>query len=149
MQVILLQNIPGTGKKGDIVNVSDGYARNYLFPRKWAPQATAGAVKEVERRHEREHAAESARVQEAEELARQIQGKTIEIKAKSGEKGRLYGSVTAQEVADALNVQHKVTVDKRKIDLAEPIRSLGRVQATISLYAGVKATMTISVLPLE
>ena len=149
MQVILLQNIPGTGKKGDIVNVSDGYARNYLFPRKWATQATAGAVKEVERRHERERAEESARVQEAEELARQIQGKTIEIKAKSGEKGRLYGSVTAQEVADALNVQHKVTVDKRKLDLAEPIRSLGRVQATISLYAGVKATMTISVLPLE
>ncbi|NLG58065.1 MAG: 50S ribosomal protein L9 [Clostridiales bacterium] len=149
MKVILLQDVPGSGKKGEIVNVSDGYARNYLFPRKWATQATASAVKEVERRNEKERAEEAARVQEAEELARQINGKTIQIKAKSGEKGRLYGSVTAQEVADALSAQHQVTVDKRKIDLAEPIRSLGKVQASISLYAGVKAAMTISVLPLE
>ncbi|MDD4080016.1 MAG: 50S ribosomal protein L9 [Eubacteriales bacterium] len=149
MKVILLQDIPGTGKKGEIVNVSDGYARNYLFPRKWATQATAGAVKEVERRNEKERAEELARVQEAEELAREIDGKTIEIKAKNGEKGRLYGSVTAQEVADALNAQHKVAVDKRKIDLAEPIRNLGKVQAIVSLYTGVKATITISVLPLE
>jgi len=141
--------VPGSGKKGEIVNVSDGYARNYLFPRKWATQATASAVKEVERRNEKERAEEAVRVQEAEELARQINGKTIQIKAKSGEKGRLYGSVTAQEVADALSAQHQVTVDKRKIDLAEPIRSLGKVQASISLYAGVKAAMTISVLPLE
>ncbi len=149
MKVILLQDVPGSGKKGEIVNVSDGYARNYLFPRKWATQATASAVKEVERRNEKERAEEAARVQEAEELARQINGKTIQIKAKSGEKGRLYGSVTTQEVADALSAQHQVTVDKRKIDLAEPIRSLGKVQASISLYAGVKAAMTISVLPLE
>ncbi len=149
MKVILLQDVPGSGKKGEIVNVSDGYARNYLFPRKWATQATASAVKEVERRNEKERAEEAVRVQEAEELARQINGKTIQIKAKSGEKGRLYGSVTAQEVADALSAQHQVTVDKRKIDLAEPIRSLGKVQASISLYAGVKAAMTISVLPLE
>jgi len=149
MKVILLQDVPGSGKKGEIVNVSDGYARNYLFPRKWATQATASAVKEVERRNEKERAEEAVRVQEAEELARQINGKTIQIKAKSGEKGRLYGSVTTQEVADALSAQHQVTVDKRKIDLAEPIRSLGKVQASISLYAGVKAAMTISVLPLE
>lgn len=149
MKVILLQDIPGTGKKNEIINVSDGYARNYLFPRKWAVQATAGAVKEVERRNEKERAEESARVQEAEELARQIHGKTIVIRSKSGEKGRLYGSVTAHEVAEVLNKQHRVSVDKRKIELADPIRSLGEVQATVSLYAGVKATMTISVLPLE
>jgi large subunit ribosomal protein L9 len=149
MKVILLQDVPGTGKKNQIVNVSDGYARNYLIPRKWAVEATAGAVKEVERRNEKERAEEAARVKEAEDLARTIQGKTVQIRAKSGEKGRLYGSVTGQEVADALSAQHKVTVDKRKIDLADPIRSLGETQATVTLYAGVKATVTISVMPLE
>lgn len=149
MKVILLQDVPGTGKKSQVVNVSDGYARNYLFPRKWAMEATPGAVKEVERRQEKERAEEAARVKEAEELSRRISGKTIEIKAKSGEKGRLYGSVTGQEVADALNAQHQVEVDKRKIGLSEPIRNLGEVTAVISLYAGVKAEMTVKVLPLE
>lgn len=149
MKVILLQDVPGAGKKNQIVNVSDGYARNYLFPRKWAIEATPGAVKEVERRNEKERAEEAARVKEAEELAQKINGKTIEIKAKSGEKGRLYGSVTVQEVAEALHTQHQVEVDRRKIDLSEPIRSLGEVQASISLYSGVKATMTIRILPME
>lgn len=149
MKVILLQDVPGTGKKSQVVNVSDGYARNYLFPRKWAMEATPGAVKEVERRQEKERAEEAARVKEAEELSRRINGKTIEIRAKSGEKGRLYGSVTGQEVADALNAQHQVEVDKRKIGLSEPIRNLGEVMAVISLYAGVKAEMTVKVLPLE
>ncbi len=148
MKVILLQDVPGAGKKNQIVSVSDGYARNYLFPRKWAMEATPNAVREVERRNEKERAEEAARVREAEELARKINGKTVEIKAKSGEKGRLYGSVTVQEVADALSVQHKVEVDKRRIDLSEPIRSLGEVQATITLYTGVKAEMTIKILPL-
>jgi large subunit ribosomal protein L9 len=148
MKVILLQDVPGAGKKNQIVNVSDGYARNYLFPRKWAMEATPSAVKEVERRNEKERAEEAARVKEAEELAREINGKTVEIKAKSGEKGRLYGSVTVQEVAEALHAQHQVEVDKRKIELSEPIRSLGEVQATISLYTGVKAMMTIKILPM-
>lgn len=148
MKVILLQDVPGAGKKNQIVSVSDGYARNYLFPRKWAMEATPNAVREVERRNEKERAEEAARVREAEELARKINGKTVEIKAKSGEKGRLYGSVTVQEVADALSAQHKVEVDKRRIDLSEPIRSLGEVQATITLYTGVKAEMTIKILPL-
>lgn len=149
MKVILLQDVPGTGKKSQIVNVSDGFARNYLFPRKWAMEATESAVKEVERRHEKERAEEAARVKEAEDLAKKISGKVVQIKAKSGEKGRLYGSVTGQEVADALLAQHKVSVDKRKIELAEPIRTIGETKATISLYAGVKANMTISVVPLE
>lgn len=149
MKVILLHHVPGTGKKNQIVNVSDGYARNYLFPRKWAAEATDNAVKEVERRNEKERAEEAARVKEAEDLAHRIKGKTVQIRAKSGDKGRLYGSVTGQEVADALQAQHQVTVDKRKIELAEPIRSLGDTQATITLYTGVKATMTVSVLPVE
>lgn len=145
MKVILLQDIPGTGKKNQILNVSDGYARNFLFPRKWAMEATASAVKEVERRNEKERAEEEARRQEALDLAEKIKGKVIEIKAKAGEKGRLYGSVTVQEIADALDKQHQIQVDKRKIELGDTIRTVGDTEATVSLYAGVKVNMTVRV----
>jgi len=145
MKVILLQDIPGTGKRNQIINVSDGYARNCLFPRKWAMEATPKAVAEVERRNEIERAKEAARLKEAEELAANLKGKVIHLEAKGGEKGKLYGSVTSQEVADALNQQHEVQIDKRKIELSEPIRNAGDSDIVISLYAGVKVTMTVRV----
>ena len=145
MKVILLQDVQGTGKKHQIVNVSDGYARNYLFPRKWAMEATAQAVAEVERRNELARAKAAAKHQEAEDLARQLKDKVIHIEAKGGEKGKLYGSVTNQEIADALQAQHSIQLDKRKIELSEPIRNAGETQVTISLYSGVKAQMTVKV----
>lgn len=145
MKVILLQDIPGTGKKNQILNVSDGYARNFLFPKKWAMEATQAAVREVERRDEQERAREAARRQEAEDLAAKLKSKVILLQAKSGEKGRLYGSVTGQEIADALNDQHGIVLDKRKIELAEPIRTVGDSEITVSLYSGVKIQMTVRV----
>lgn len=145
MKVILLQDVPGTGKKNQIINVSDGFARNYLFPRKWAREATPQAVADVERRNELERAKEAAKRQEAEDLARQLKEKVIALEAKGGEKGRLYGSVTSQEIADALYKQHDIQLDKRKIELSEPIRTAGDSQVTISLYAGVKVQMTVRV----
>ena len=145
MKVILLQDVPGSGKKNQIISVSDGYARNFLFPKKLAMEATPAAVREVERRNEQERAKELARRQEAEALAAKLKGKVIRLQAKCGEKGRLYGSITGQEIADALNAQHGVQMDKRKIELAEPIRSVGETEVTVSLYAGVKALMTVSV----
>lgn len=145
MKVILLQDIPGTGKKNQILNVSDGYARNFLFPRKWAMEATPAAVGEVERRNELERAREAARRKEAEDLAHQLKSKVIHLEAKGGEKGKLYGSVTSQEIADALQAQHGIQLDKRKIELPEPIRTAGDSDITISLYAGVKCQMTVHV----
>lgn len=145
MKVILLQDVQGTGKKNQILNISDGYARNFLFPRKWAIEATPNAVKEVERRNEAEHAKEAARRKVAEELGAKLKGKVILLSAKSGEKGRLYGSITVQEIADALKTQHGIELDKRKIELAEPIRTVGDSEVTVSLYAGVKVIMTIKV----
>jgi len=145
MKVILLQDIPGTGKKNQILNVSDGYARNFLFPKKWAMEATQAAVREIERRDEQERAKEAARRQEAEELAAKLKGKVILLQEKSGEKGRLYGSVTGQEIADALNAQHGIVLDKRRIELAEPIRTVGDSEITVSLYSGVKIQMTVRV----
>lgn len=145
MKVILLQDVPGTGKKNQILNVSDGYARNFLFPRKWAMEATPQAVKEVERRNEVERQKELARRQEAEETASQLKEKVIALTAKGGEKGKLYGSVTSQEIADALLAQHGIEIDKRKIELPEPIRTAGDSQVTVSLYAGIKVQMLVRV----
>lgn len=145
MKVILLQDIPGSGKKGQILNVSDGYARNFLFPRKLAMEATPRAIADIERRNEIERAKEMARRQEAEDLARQLKDKVINVNAKGGEKGKLYGSVTTQEIAEALSEQHQIQLDKRKIELAEPIRNAGDTQVTVSLYAGVKVQMTVHV----
>lgn len=145
MKVILLQDVPGTGKKNQILNVSDGYFRNFLLPRKWAMEATPHAVAEVERRNEAERAKEAARRKEAEYLARELKDKVIHLEAKGGEKGKLYGSVTSQEIADALLSQHQIEMDRRKIELPEPIRNAGDSQVTISLYAGLKVTMTVHV----
>lgn len=145
MKVILLQDVPGTGKKNQILNVSDGYFRNFLLPRKWAMEATPHAVAEVERRNEAERAKEAARRKEAEYLARELKDKVIHLEAKGGEKGKLYGSVTSQEIAGALLSQHQIEMDRRKIELPEPIRNAGDSQVTISLYAGVKVTMTVHV----
>jgi large subunit ribosomal protein L9 len=145
MKVILLQDVPGTGKKNQILNVADGYARNFLFPRKWAVEASSSAVKEVERRNEIEKQKELTRRQEAENTANLLKNKIIEIKAKGGEKGRLYGSVTTQEIADALNLQHGVEIDKRKIELTDPIRTAGDSTIAISLYQGIKVQLLVRV----
>lgn len=149
MKVILLADVPGSGKKNELINVSDGYARNFLFPRKLAMEATPNAIRELERRNEKERALELARRQEAENLARELKGKVIQLQSKSGEKGRLYGSITGQEIAQALKEQHGVEMDRRKIELSEPIRNVGESDITISLYAGVKAHMVVKVSPIS
>lgn len=149
MKVILLQDVPGTGKKNQIVNVSDGYARNFLFPRKVAMEATKGAVSEVERRNEAERQREAERRAEAEKVAASLKGKVITIRSKAGDKGRLYGSVTTQEIADALESQHGVAVDKRKIDLKEPIRTLGETMVGVWLYSGLTISMKVETVAAE
>ena len=115
MKVILLQDVKDIGKKDDIVNVSDGYARNYLFPRKWAMEATENAVRVVERKREAERRREAEARAAAEQTAAKLKNKVVILKAKCGEKGRLYGSVTAQEVADAIQAGYEVEIDKRKV----------------------------------
>ncbi len=147
MKVILLADVKGVGKKDEILNVSDGYARNFLFPKKWAVEATAGATKEVERKRAAEAAREAERRAAAEEKAKQLKGKTVTLTVKCGDKGRLYGSVTSAEIAEALEKQHGVKVDKRKIDLPEAVRQVGDVQMTVWLYSGVTTPMTLHVVP--
>ncbi len=144
MKVILLCDVKGQGKKEDIITVSDGYARNYLFPRKWAAEAKPAAIKEIERKRAAEEQLEKERRDEATALAKSLEGKSIRVSAKCGEKGRLYGSITNQEIADMLKQQYGIEVDKRKID-CEPIRQTGEYEASISVYSGISAKMNVIV----
>lgn len=143
MKVILLQDVPGTGKKNQILTVSDGFARNYLLPRKWAMEANESAVREIERKNEAEHQKEMERRREAEAIAAKIKGKPVTLKVKCGEKGRLYGSVTTQEVAAALKEQHGLELDKRKLEVNETIRNLGEYELQVSVYSGLKVPMRL------
>ena len=145
MKVILLADVKGQGKKQDIINVSDGYARNFLFPKKLAMEATPGAAREVERKQAAERARETERRLTAEKKAASLRGKVINVTAKCGAQGRLYGSVTGAEIAEALKAQHGVDIDKRKIDLSEPIRTVGETEVIIKLYTEISAKMTVRV----
>ncbi len=146
MKVILLCDVKGTGKKDDILNVSDGYARNFLFPRKWAAEATPGAVKEIERKRAAEAKLEAERRAEAQKTADSLKGKTVKLQVKCGDKGRLYGSITTQEIADSLKAQHGVEVDKRKID-CDKVSQVGEYDITVTIYTGIKAAMKLAVEP--
>lgn len=145
MKVILLADVKGTGKKEEIVNVSDGYARNFLFPKKLAVESTPGAAREIERKKAAERAREMERRAEAEKKAGLLRGKVITVTAKCGAQGRLYGSVTGQEIADALKKQYQVDVDKRKIDLSDAIRTVGETEVVVKLYPEISAKMTVRV----
>ena len=145
MKVILLADVKGTGKKEQIVNVSDGYARNFVLPRKLAREATAEAMNAVSRAKAAEEHREAENKKKAAQVAEGLRGKTIRLTARAGEKGRLYGSITGQEVADALEKQYHVAVDKRKIELSEAIRATGEYGASVWLYAGISAPMRVIV----
>jgi len=145
MKVILLADVKGTGKKEQILEVSDGYARNFLFPRKLAVEATSTAMNSVQRAKAAEDHRESLRRQEAMDLAEKLRKQVIRLHARAGEKGRLYGSITGQEVADALEAQHGVKVEKRRVELSEAIRSIGEYEASVWLYAGITIPMRVVV----
>jgi len=145
MKVILLQDIKGTGKKNQIVEVSDGFARNYLFPKKLALGANAAALNAVEKSQSAQAHREQQLKGEAEALAARLKGMVITVQARAGEAGRLYGSVTAQEVTDALAEQYGVKLEKRRVELPNPVRTVGDSEVNVWLYAGVTAKMVLRV----
>ena len=149
MKVVLLKDIKNVGKRDEILTVSDGYARNFLFPQKLAAEATPGALKEIQRKRAAQDAREAEQLAEAKQKAENLKGKVIALEVKCGEKGRLYGSVTAAEVAEALEKQHGVKVDKRKIDIGEPIRETGIREISVWLYSGVTTPMKLDVQPIR
>lgn len=149
MKVILLQDIKAIGKKGQVIEVADGYARNYLFPRKLGIEATAAELKKVEdikisaqNRHEREE-------QQARQLARQLKESGITLRVKCGEGGRLYGTVTSADVSKALKELLNLEIDKKKIEMPEHIKTVGEYEAEIWLMSGIASKLRLTIQPLE
>ena len=145
MVVILLKDVKGTGKKGDLVNVSDGYARNFLFPRKLAVEANAQAMNE---KNAKESAAAFRLAEEkaaAEAKKAKIHGKTLRIVGKAGQSGKLFGSITPKEIVEVLKNQYGLDIDKKKISLKSEIKTFGTFECEVKLYTGIVAEMNIEV----
>ncbi|MBQ6811325.1 MAG: 50S ribosomal protein L9 [Firmicutes bacterium] len=144
MKVILLQDVKGQGKKGEIVNASDGYARNFLFPKKLAIEANDANMKAWKRNKAKEEAAAAEKLAEAQAMAKEIKGKTYVLKAKAGEGERLFGSVTNMDIAAAL-AEHGVKVDKRNIELENNIKTIGQYKVKIKMHPQVKTEIIVDV----
>ena len=145
MKVILLQDVKGKGKKGQMIEVSDGYARNFMLPRKLAVEATADAVNTM-RMNDKAAAEKAARERaEANEIAKKLKELTLVVTAKGGGAGRLFGSVTNQEIADALKAKTGITLDKRKIVISDPIKNVGTYTVTCKLGYEITAKLTVKI----
>ena len=144
MKVILQQDVKGHGKRGQLVEVSYGYARNFLFPKKLAVEATPGAMKGIEKMRKAEAEREAERRAQATATAESLRGKVINMSVKTGSQGRLYGSITSAEVAAELKKQHGVDIDKRDIK-CENIRTVGDVDIEVRVYKDISAKMTVHV----
>lgn len=147
MEVILLNDVDKVGLRGDIVNVAPGYARNFLLPRRLAERATAGKVAELRKRDEQRARHEARTLEQGQQIA-ELLGKTVlRFEAKAGPAGLLFGSVTPTDIADELWRTRKVRVDRRKIDLAEPLKRIGRYEVPIEVFADVRVDVKTIVVP--
>lgn len=144
MKVVLKTDVKGLGKKGELVNVSDGYARNFLFPRKLASEANAQAMSELKNKEDAEKYRIATETAQAKKNAEIIDGKTLKISAKAGQGGKLFGSVTSKEISEKLLKEYDITVDKRKITM-EDIKTFGTYQAEVKLYTGISAAVFVMV----
>ena len=145
MKVILLEDVKTLGKKGEIVNVNDGYARNFILPKKLGLEATGKNLNDLklQRAHEEKRAKEL--LEAAQESARSLEGKSIVIKMKAGEGGKLFGSVSSKEIAAAYKEQHGLEIDKKKIQLSDPIRAFGSFEVPVKLHPQVTGTLKVNV----
>ena len=143
MIVILNRDVKGTGKAGDIVKVSDGYARNMLIPKGYAKEATEGNVRNLEKQKAMTAKKKAEEKAAAQALAEKVNAASVTIKTKAGEGGRIFGSITSKDIADALADQQKLTVDKKKIQLDNPIKQTGELTVDIKLYPEVMAKLKV------
>ena len=146
MKVIFLQDVKGQGKKGEVKKVPVGYANNYLLKNNLAEKATPGNLRKL--KAQQELAAEEAEQekQAAEKIKEELANLTVEIKAKAGDGGRLFGSITSKQIADTLKKDHEIKVDRRRIDLKDPIRSLGHTKVEVRLHQEVTGTINVHVI---
>lgn len=145
MIVILTKDVKGKGKAGDVVKVSDGYARNMLLPKDLAKEATEGNIRNLEK--QKAIAAEKREEQKAaaQAVAQRLEKITLEIKSKGGESGKLFGSITSKDIADALEKQEGIKIDKKKIEMDSPIKQEGQSHVTVKLFSEVSADLKVSV----
>jgi large subunit ribosomal protein L9 len=149
MDVILQRDIPKLGKSGDIVHVKDGYARNYLFPRAYAVAATGGALKDHKARLAREKERGEKLLETAQTDSEKLQGLALTLIGKVGSGTKLYGSITAQDLAEAIAGKTGVTVDKRRVGLADPIKNLGTFTVPVRLHSDISVAVTVEVITQE
>lgn len=145
MKVILLQDVKSIGKKGELHEVSDGYARNFLMPRKLAKKANAQAMNELKNAEAAKEYKVKTETEQARKNAEAIQGKTIKIYAKAGQAGKIFGSVTSREIAEEIGKQLGIEVDKRKVALDADIKAFGTYNFDVKFYNGITATMSVAV----
>ncbi len=146
MKVILLDNIKGVGKKDEVINAADGYARNFLFPKKLAVEANAENMSKLNNKKEAKSYKKDLEKQAAEELAKKLKGIMLKIKVKAGENRKIFGGVTSKEISENLSTQYKIEIDKKKIDLKETIKTLGEFNVAIKLFEGVIANLKVEVI---
>ncbi|HLR40723.1 MAG TPA: 50S ribosomal protein L9 [Virgibacillus sp.] len=145
MKVIFIKDVKGNGNKGEVKDVSAGYARNYLFKNKLAIEATPGNLKALEAKERKNAQLEQQEKEEAMNLKDTLADLTVELKAKSGERGRLFGSITNKQIAEALKKEHGYKIDRRKIELDEPIRALGHTIVPVKLHPEVSGSINVHV----
>ena len=145
MKVILQQDVRGQGKKGQMIEVAEGYARNFLLPRKLAVPATADAMNTMKLQEKAKKAEEARQKAEAEAVAEKLKGAVVKLTAKAGANGKLFGAVTAKEIAEGLMTQHGIEVNKQKIVVEEPIKSFGSYQLKVKLGFEITGTVYVVV----
>ena len=146
MKVILLTDIKGVGKKDEIINAADGYARNYLLPKKLAVEANTENMSKLNNKKEAASFKKDVEKQNAEELAKKLKGIMLKLKVKAGENGKIFGGITAKEISENLKSQYNFVIDKKKIELKETIKTLGEFNVSIKLFEGVVASLKIQVI---
>ena len=146
MKVILLDNIKGVGKKDEIINAADGYARNYLFPKKLAVEANSENLSKLNNKKEAASYKKDVEKKNAEELAQRLKGIMLKVKVKSGENGKIFGGVTAKEISENLRVQYDLDIDKKKIELKDTIKTIGEFTVPIKLFEGVMGSLKVDVI---
>lgn len=146
MKIILLEPVKSLGNRGDIKEVAAGYARNYLIPKKLAIEATPGNIKRLEQEKIKIKQKEIQETEAARKLAAKIEGQVLQFTAKAGEGGKLFGSITGKEICEELYKKTGIEVDKKKLELPEPLKSIGRHEVTVQLYPSVNASFIVEVL---
>ena len=146
MKVILLQDVKKIGKKGDVINTSDGYARNYLFPRKLAEEATDSNLHILNNKKENERKQKLAELEAAQKLAKELKGKESKLTVKTGENNKLFGAITSKDVAELIKTQYKVEVEKKKI-VMDTIKLAGTYEIEVKLYPEVSTKMKLMIVP--